>query len=179
VAAIAAPGSYCPVNADEKKIIQSEFARLLDDPAVKIEETTFSSITLTTSKQTTQKIIDNFGFGKSTISQAPDGGTRISLQTNREFVIQKYLENKLNAEIVRIPGNLLTFEIRKTVTEDELNTVLQPVDGKVIPPFRVGVTAETRDETKKILETKLNSWGSRKFLSGPLGIILFSSILLV
>jgi preprotein translocase subunit SecD len=155
-------GAIAQVNADEKKIIQSEFTRLLNDPSVKIEETTFNSITFTTSKQTTQKIIDNFGFGKSTISQAPDGGTRISLATSREFVIQKYLENNLNAEVIRIPGNLLTFEIRTNVTEDELNTILQPVDGKVIPPFRVGVTAETRDETKKILETKLNSLGLKE-----------------
>lgn len=155
-------GAIAQVNADEKKIIQSEFAILLNDPSIKIEETTFNSITFTTSKQTTQKIIDNFGFGKSTISQAPGGGTRISLATSREFVIQKYLENNLNAEVIRIPGNFLTFEIRKTVTEDELNSVLQPVDGKVIPPFRVGVTAETRDETKKILETKLNSLGLKE-----------------
>lgn len=155
-------GAIAQVSADQGKIIQSEFAKLLNDPAIKIEEKTFNSITFTTSKQTTQKIIDNFGFGKSTISQAPDGGTRISLSTSPEYTIQKYLENNLKAEIVRIPGNQLTFEIRKTVTEDELNALLKPVDGRVIPPFTVGVSSETRDETKKILETKLNSLGLKE-----------------
>jgi preprotein translocase subunit SecD len=155
-------GAIAQVTADEGKIIKGEFARLLDDPSIKIEETTLNSITFTTSKQTTQKTIDNFGFGKSTISQAPDGGTRISLQISREYTIQKYLENNLKAEIVRIPGNQLTFEIRKTVTEDELNAILKPVDGRVIPPFTVGVSSETRDETKKILETKLNSLGLKE-----------------
>jgi preprotein translocase subunit SecD len=155
-------GAIAQVTADQGKIIQGEFARLLDDPAIKIEETTLNSITFTTSKQTTQKTIDNFGFGKSIISQAPDGGTRISLTTSRDYTIQKYLENNLKAEIVRIPGNQLTFEIRKTVTEDELNALLKPVDGRVIPPFTIGVSSKTRDETKKILETKLNSLGIKE-----------------
>ncbi|PWB52599.1 MAG: preprotein translocase subunit SecD [Candidatus Methanoperedenaceae archaeon] len=154
-------GAIVQVNADEKKIIQTEFEKLLNDPSIKIEETTFNSITFTTSKQTTQKIIDDFGFGKSTISQAPDGGTRISLQVNSNYVLQKYLENNLNAEIIQIEGNLLTFEIRKTVTEDELNAILKPVDGKV-NTFKTGVSAKTREETKNILEIKLNSLGLKE-----------------
>jgi len=52
------------------------------------------------------------------------------------------------------------------VTEDELNALLKPVDGRVIPPFTVGVSSETRDETKKILETNLTALDSRKCLSG-------------
>jgi preprotein translocase subunit SecD len=154
-------GAIVQLNADEKKIIQSEFQKLLNDPSIKIEETTLSSVTFTTSKQTTQKTIDSFGFGKSTVTPAPDGGTRISLQTTSEFVIQKYLENNLNAEIVRISGNILTFEIRKTVTQDELNALLKPVDGKV-NSLKVGVSPDTREETKKILETKLNSLGMKE-----------------
>lgn len=155
-------GAIAQVDADEKKIVQEEFGRLLNDPSIKVMESTYSSITFTTSKQTTQKTIDDFGFGKSTISQSQEGGTRISIQTNRELLIQKYLENNLKAEIMRIPGNQLTFEIRKAVTEDELNEVLKPVDGKVIPPFRAGVSEKTRDETKSILETKLNSLGLKE-----------------
>lgn len=154
-------GAIVQVNADEKKIIQKEFGKLLNDPSIKIEETTFNSVTFTTSKQTTQKIIDDFGFGKSTISQAPDGGTRISVQVSSDYVLQKYLENNLNAEIIKIEGNLLTFEIRKTVTEDELNAILKPVDGKV-NSFKVGVSANTREETKSILEIKLNSLGLKE-----------------
>ncbi len=47
------------------------------------------------------------------------------------------------------------------MTEDELNAVLKPVDGKV-NSFKAGVSAETREETKKILETKLNSLGIKE-----------------
>ena len=154
-------GAIVQVNADEKKIIQVEFGKLLNDPSIKIEETTLNSITFTTSKQTTQKIIDDFGFGKSTISQAPDGGIRISLQVSSDYVLQKYLGNNLNAEIIKIEGNLLTFEIRKTVTEDELNAILKQEDGKV-NSFKEGVSANTREETKNILEIKLNSLGIKE-----------------
>ena len=154
-------GAIVQVSADENKIIQSEFQRLLNDPSVKVEETTLNSVTFTTTKQTTQKTIDSFGFGKSTITQAPDGGTRISLQISREYAIQKYLENNLNAEIRMIPGNILTFEIRKTVTQDELNAVLKPVDGKV-NSFKAGVSSDTREETKRILESKLNNLGMKE-----------------
>lgn len=154
-------GAIVQVSADENKIIQSEFQRLLNDPSIKVEETTLNSVTFTTAKQTTQKIIDSFGFGKSTITQAPDGSTRVSLQISREYAIQKYLENNLDAEIKMIPGNILTFEIRKAVTEDELNALLKPVDGKV-NSFKVGVSSDTREETKKILESKLNNLGMKE-----------------
>lgn len=154
-------GAIAQVEADEGKIIQSEFGRLLNDSAIGIEETSFGSITFTTSKDTSKKTIDSFGFGTSTVSKA-DVGTRITLQTNREFVIKRYLENSLKAEVVPIPGNFIRYEIRKAVTEDELNSLLKPVDGKVIPPFRAGVTEKTRDETKKILEDKLNKLGIKE-----------------
>ncbi len=155
-------GAIAQIDADEGKIIQAEFGKLLADPSIKINEKTISSITFTTSKETSKKTIDAFGFGTSTVSKAPDGGTRVSLQTNKVYLIQKYLEKNLNAEVVPIPGNFIRFEIRKAVTQDELNNILKPVDGKVIPPFRDGVTENTRDETKKILEDKLNKLGIKE-----------------
>ena len=45
---------------------------------------------------------------------------------------------------------------------DEVNNALKQVDGRVIPPFKVGVSAETRDLTKKILEDKLNTAGFKE-----------------
>lgn len=155
-------GTIAQVDADEGKIIQAELGRLLNDSSIKIDEITLNSVTFTTSKDTSKKTIDAFGFGISTVSKAPEGGTRVSLQTSKEYVIQKYLENYLKAEVVPITGNLPMFEIRKAITQEELDTILKPVDGKVIPPFRAGVTEKTRDETKKILEDKLNKLGIKE-----------------
>lgn len=157
-------GAIAQVDADQGKIIQTEFGKLLNDPDIKIIETTVNSITFTTTKDTTKNTIDGLGYGTSSISPGQEGGTRVTLQTNRELLIQKYLSKNLNAEVVPIPGNLIGLvEIRKAITEEELNAILMPVGGKVVPrSFRQGVTETTRDETKKILEDKLNRLGLKE-----------------
>ncbi len=165
-------GAIAQVDADPGKIVQVEFSKLLNDPNVKIDGVSTSSVSFITFKSTTQKTIDAFGFGTSTVSSASDGGTRVTLQTNKDFLIQKYLRDSLNADVKQIPsspGRPPTFEIRKAVTEDSLNTILIPVGGKVIPPFKVGVTTDTRDETKKRLEDKLNPISFKQITITPIG----------
>ncbi len=162
-------GAIAQVDADAGKIVQVEFARLLNDPSIKIDEVTAASVTFTTSTEITQKTIDSFGFGPSTLSVAPSGGTQVTLQTNKDFLIQTYLKNKLGADVKQVPGRFPTFEIRKAVTEESLNAILQPVGGKVVPPFREGVTVETRDETKQRLENKLNPIALKQITITPIG----------
>ncbi|MCX9075426.1 MAG: preprotein translocase subunit SecD [Candidatus Methanoperedens sp.] len=162
-------GAVAQIDADPGKIIQVEMGKLLDDPEIRIEDVSPGSITFITSKETTQKTIDSFDFGTSTVTGAPNGTTRVSLQTSKEFLIQKYLKDNLNADVKQIPGRSPTFEIRKAVTEDSLNGILQNVDGKVIPPFREGVTKETRDETKTRLENKLNPIALKQITITPIG----------
>ena len=162
-------GAVAQIDADPGKIIQVEMGKLLDDPEIRIEDVSPGSITFITSKETTQKTIDSFDFGTSTVTGAPNGTTRVSLQTSKEFLIQKYLKDNLNADVKLIPGRSPTFEIRKAVTEDSLNGILQNVDGKVIPPFREGVTKETRDETKTRLENKLNPIALKQITITPIG----------
>ncbi|MDD5617050.1 MAG: preprotein translocase subunit SecD, partial [Candidatus Methanoperedens sp.] len=154
-------GAVAQVDADEGKIIQSEFGRILNDPSIRIDETADQSVTFTTSRDTDKKTIDALGYGLSTVSKT-DNRTRITLETTKEYLIKKYLENSLKAEVVPIKGRFITVEIRKAVTQAEIETLLQPVGGKVIPPFREGVSAETRDLTKKILEDKLNTAGFKE-----------------
>ncbi len=155
-------GVVAQVDADEGKIIQAEFGRLFNDPAIRLDEVAEESVTFTTSKDIDKKTIDAYGFGLSTVTKAADGGTRITLQTNKMFLIKKYLENNLNAEVVPIKGRFITVEIRKAVTQDEVEKLLEKVDGKIIPPFKEGVSAETRDLTKKILEDKINTAGFKE-----------------
>ncbi len=156
-------GVVVQVDADEKKIVEKEFGRLLDDPAIRIDEITASSVTLSTSKEITKKQIDGYGFGTSTISKNADGSNRITLQTNKIYLIEKYLGNSLNAEVTLIPGNVPKFEIRKAVTEAELNDVLNPVDGKIAPRgFTEGVSPETLTLTKDILDKKFNQLGLKE-----------------
>lgn len=155
-------GVVAQVDADEGKIIQAEFGRILNDPAIRLDEVAVDSATFTTTKDSDKKTIDALGYGASTVSKNADGGTRITIQTNKAYMITKYLAYNLNAEVVPIQGRVITVEIRKAVTENEVNTVLKKVDGKVIPPFKTGVSPETRDLTKKILEDKLNTAGFKE-----------------
>ena len=154
-------GVVVQMTANPDKIIKTEFGKLLNDPSITVDEIAANSVTFTTSKETSKKTVDSFGFGSSSVSAAPDGGTRITLQANEWSLLGKYLENSLNAEVLPIPGDFIRFEIRKGVTEDELNAVLAPVDGNV-DMFRQGVTEETRDLTKQILDNKLNTLGLKE-----------------
>ncbi|MDW7726367.1 MAG: preprotein translocase subunit SecD [Candidatus Methanoperedens sp.] len=151
-------GAVAQVTAEPDLIVKTEFGRLLNDTSIRIDEVAANSVTFTTSKETSKNTIDSFGFGLSSVSAAPDGGTSITLQANEWSLLGKYLENSLNTEVLPIPGDFIRFEIRKGVTEDELNAILAPVGGKVAM-FRQGVTEETRDLTKKILDDKLNTLG--------------------
>ncbi len=165
-------GAIAQVDADPGKIVQAEFSKLLNDPGVKIDRVSAGSVSFITSKATTQKTIESFGFGTSTVSSAPGGGTTVTLQTNKDFLIQKYLRDSLNADVKQIPGSPgrpPTYEIRKAVTEDSLNAILEPIGGKVVPPFKVGITVETRDETKKRLEDKLNPISFKQITITPIG----------
>jgi len=154
-------GVVAQVDADEGKIIQAEFGRLFNDPAIRLDEVAEESVTFTTSKDIDKKTIDALGYGVSTVTKGAEGGTRITLQTNKVYLIKKYLENSLNAEVIPITGSVIMFEIRKAVTQEELENTLKQVDGKVTK-FKEGVSSETRDLTKKILEDKLNTAGFKE-----------------
>jgi preprotein translocase subunit SecD len=162
-------GAIAQIDADPGKIIYMEFGKLLNDSGIRIEDVSAGSITFITSKETTQKTIDSFGFGTSNVS---GGGTRVTLQTSKDFLIQKYLKDNLNADVKLIPsssGKPPIFEIRKDVTVDSLNDILKPVDGKVVLPFKQGVTKETLDETEKRLADKLNPISLKQITITPIG----------
>lgn len=165
-------GAVVQVDANEAKLIQAEFGKLLNDQNIIVDSVYTGSVTFTTSKDTTKKTIDSFGFGISNVSSAPGGGTMVTLQTSKDVLIQQYLKNQLNADVQEIPsspGRPLMFEIRKAVTEDSLNAILLNVSGKVIPPFKQGVTPETRDETIKRLADKLNPISLKQITITPIG----------
>ncbi len=115
-------GAVAQVDADDGKIVQSEFGRILNDPSIRIDETADQSVTFTTSRDTDKKTIDALGYGLSTVSKT-DNGTRITLETTKEYLIKKYLENSLKAEVVPIKGRFITVEIRKAVTQADIETL--------------------------------------------------------
>ncbi|VVB97740.1 Protein-export membrane protein SecD [uncultured archaeon] len=163
-------GAVAQVDANEVKLIQVEFGKLLNDPNIKVDSVYAGSVTFITSKETTKNTIDSFGLGISNLTSAPGGGTIVTLQTTKDALLQQYLKDSLNAEVQEIPSSTTTsmFEIRKAVTEDDLNALLSNVSGKVIT-FKQGVTPDTRDETIKRLSDKLNPISLKTITITPIG----------
>jgi preprotein translocase subunit SecD len=83
-----------------------------------------------------------------------------------ELEVADFLEQELNAEVVYYKGeDVSVYEIRKSVSKDELVNVLQEIGGSLVTRvdgtdfFEEGVTQETRDETRRIIDVKLNLLG--------------------
>ena len=97
-------------------------------------------------------------------------GTLVGIETPEdvnETRVASYLSGALDTEVrpYRTARGEIKYEIRKCVTIEQLADALKSInatiarkpDGKL--DFEEGVTRETRDETRRIIETKLNMLG--------------------
>ena len=86
----------------------------------------------------------------------------ITIVAAPETVITNYLKTNLDADVKIVGVAPVQYEIRTNVTRESLDALLAPVGGKVPTgedTFVEGVTPETVDETKKVLDSKLNRLG--------------------
>jgi preprotein translocase subunit SecD len=104
---------------------------------------------------------DDLGYsGAKTVEQ--NNATKITIIATPETVITNFLKTNLDADVKIVGVAPVQYEIRTNVTRDSLNALLAPVGGKVPTgenTFVEGVTVETVDETKKVLDSKLNRLG--------------------
>ncbi len=75
------------------------------------------------------------------------------------------LQKSLDADIYRIADNKL--EIRKYYTREELEPVFTAAGG-TLTSYEVGVSKETADDVKRILENKINNLGTKDAKVNPL-----------
>jgi len=68
------------------------------------------------------------------------------------------LKTKLDAEVTLVENNRI--EIRKGVSEEELREIFSGMETELVA-YNPGVTKETADDIKRILENKINSLGTR------------------
>jgi hypothetical protein len=97
-----------------------------------------------------------------------DGGSWIQLEFQSAIVTFKSdqtldtfvpaLKTRLDAEVNLIDQN--TLEIRKGISEEELRSIFSELNAELVS-FNPGVTKETADDVKRILENKINSLGTR------------------
>ncbi len=87
-------------------------------------------------------------------------GTLVGINASvNESAVADFLEKELDTEVSYYKTDEGTiYEIRKSIARDNLSEVLSAINGS-IDFFEEGVTPATRDETRRIIETKINMLG--------------------
>jgi len=105
---------------------------------------------------------DDLGYIGSKIAKG-DNSTKITIIAAPETIITNYLKKNLDADVqLNVAVAPVRYEIRTNVTRESLDALLAPVGGRVPAgedAFVMGVSKETVDETKKVLDSKLNRLG--------------------
>ncbi len=79
--------------------------------------------------------------------------------TVNETKIVEFLEKELDTEVTPYKADdRVIYEIRKSVTKEQLSEVLKGINSS-IDFFEDSLTPATRDETRRIIETKINMLG--------------------
>jgi len=107
------------------------------------------------------KLTDDLGYPGAKMVER-NNTTEVTIVTAPESVITNYLKKNLDADVNVVDVGPVKYEIRTNVTRESLNAILTPVGGNVpvgAETFVEGVTANTVDETKKILGSKLYHLG--------------------
>jgi len=104
---------------------------------------------------------DDLGYLGAEIAPLANG-TKVTIPAAPETVIINYLQKNLDADVKIVQFAPVLYEIRTNVTRESLDAILAPVGGKVPTgedAFIEGLTQETVDDTKKVLDSKLNRLG--------------------
>ena len=104
---------------------------------------------------------DDLGYSGSKMVEQ-NNITKITITAIDTDIITNYLKKSMDADVKIVGVAPVQYEIRTNVTRESLNAILAPVGGKVSTgenAFVEGLTVETVDETKKVLDSKLNRLG--------------------
>ena len=147
-------GARVELNVDSSKILEQQFntgsvQKLSDGYVVTVNGTVPSDL------------INKLGYSGSKVAER-DNTTRITISASPESVVTNYLKNALDADVKVVGVEPVQYEIRTNVTKEALNAILAPVGGSVDSAreaFVEGLTAQTVDDTKNVLDQKLNRLG--------------------
>ncbi len=168
-------GALAQVDADDGELVSEMVEPVIGAP---IEVTSDNlnmggsdsagkSITFTTSAPVSAPQIESLELGTVSVDKLSDAQTQVTISdTSKETMIRAYLSKSLDAEIVPFSTEDGTvYEIRTTVSEQELEALMEKAGGSIVKEedgtstYKEGVSSETRDLTRDILNDKLNSLG--------------------
>lgn len=147
-------GAVVQIDVDPEDILKEQFN------ASSVERRADSYI-VTAPGKVEATLPDDLGYsGANMVEQ--NNATRITIVAAPETVITDYLKTNLDADVKIVGVAPVLYEIRTGVTRESLDALLAPVGGRVPAgenTFVEGVTVETVDETKRVLDSKLNRLG--------------------
>ncbi|MDQ1276794.1 MAG: preprotein translocase subunit SecD [Euryarchaeota archaeon] len=123
------------------------------------------SVTFTTSASVSASQLES--LGTVSVDKLNGNTTQVTISdTSKEHLVQSYLSKALDAEVVSISTqDGIIYEIRTAVTEEQLESLLKEVGGSIhknedgTSTYKEGVSSDTRDLTRDILNDKMNSMG--------------------
>lgn len=147
-------GAIVELNVDSSKILEQQFntssVQKLSDGYV-----------VTVNGAASPDLINKLGYSGSKVAER-NNTTRITITTSPESVVANYLKNALDADVKVVGVEPVQYEIRTNTTRESLNAILAPVGGSVDTSpqgFTEGLTPETVQDTKSVLDQKLNRLG--------------------
>ncbi|RXA21236.1 preprotein translocase subunit SecD [Methanosarcina sp. MSH10X1] len=168
-------GAVAQVDADAGELVSEMVGPIIGAP---IEVTsnnlnmggsdaTGKSITFTTSAPVSSPQLESLELGTVSVDKLSDTQTQVTISdTSKESLIKAYLSKSLDAEVVPFDTESgIVYEIRTAVSQQQLEALMQEVGGSIVndengaTTYKEGVTSETRDLTRDILNDKLNSLG--------------------
>lgn len=124
------------------------------------------SITFTTSVPVSATQLELMELGTVSVDRLNQNTTQVTLTTSKESLIQAYLSQAFDAEVLPIStDDGIVYEIRTEASEEELEALMEKVGGTILrnedgaSTYQEGVSTDTRDLTRDILNDKLNSLG--------------------
>ena len=165
-------GALAQIDADSGKIVSGIVEPVIGAPIkitnndLEVGGSADKSITFTTSAPVSASQLE-FWLGTVSVDKLNGNTTQVTISsTSKEALIQAYLSKALDAEVVPMSTqNGIVYEIRTAVSEEELEALMEKVGGSIhknedgTSTYKEGVSTETRDLTRDILNDKLNSLG--------------------
>ncbi|MEL7665644.1 MAG: preprotein translocase subunit SecD [Methanosarcina mazei] len=164
-------GVLVQVDADSGELVSGIIEPIIGAPieitknSLDVGGSAGDSVTFTTSAQVSASQLDS--LGTVSVDKLNGNTTQVTIsETSKEALLQAYLSKAVDAEVVAMGSQDGTvYEIRTAVPEEQLEALLEDVGGSIrknedgTSTYKEGVSTETRDLTRDILNDKLNSMG--------------------
>ncbi|MDF0591649.1 preprotein translocase subunit SecD [Candidatus Methanocrinis natronophilus] len=154
-------GAIIQPQVDPIKILEKQFGDAFGAPVEVEWRQATTEYHITVEGRVTRAQVDNLGYPQATVTPRGEA-TRISIATSPIGVMVNFLQTSLDSDVRYVGPDPISFEVRSDVTREALEALLAEVGGTLAPGeagFSEGVTEDTVDETKQILDRKLNRLG--------------------